>query len=312
MHEIPVNVTISLMLWNLCNFRCEHCMYSSGPDIESKERMREDVLLQALEMRNTLYDNRCNVEWNLIGGEPTLDMEFFEQVLNFIASHNDEDGIAMTTNGWWLASEERTRQFFNAVTRYVDPNGMASVGGMSVRISDDKWHAAFRPDWLKDHEKFVGQLESVWEYAPDFQIQYRTTYYCDSCDWTGDGRPDGCPECGGDDIYEDEVEEVGNIPEPHEANPWIHIDPPWTNEDYITPTGRGYNVGRRNECSSVTGLTVRPDGQIWDYCCRGSQLKGGTVWDDPLELLEKAVQFLNACGPECSSCHELWEEWASS
>lgn len=308
-------VVVNLMLTNKCNFECAHCFYECSPKLQ-EGYMSADTLDKARVFIETLLNADIQVSVNFIGGEPTLNMKEFERCLNYMGGlQGDGCEFQMTTNGWWLKKEESTRRFFSIIAPYIDTE--SPEYGMTIRISQDRFHDEFRPNWLHG-AKLQNRLNSVWEMDdPYFSIFTKEKWMCNECGEEGTGCEYECPECESEDIYIDEEILLPLIESPQDCFPWIYVErlsDNNTDESYVIPQGRGSNVGY-NDAGGGKGhctkgvITFRSTGVLSDICCRGSNCPMGTVDDDPFVLLEMARRFGEEAKPNCFECRNQWKNW---
>lgn len=324
-------ITFTLMLTEQCNFKCGHCFYSCGPD-GKKGYMKPSVYLAALDQIFAISDRieHPNIKINLIGGEPTLNMDEFEAALSTVFDWLQCEyisGLEITTNGWWLHKEEDTIKFFGAISNVVPESYLGLDNGFVVRVSNDAWHDEFRPDRLKS-DNDVTQTRDRLKYALsdtwDSYILFGTNLLCEECEvafkeWVIENGDD-CPisGCSGD-IYEDEFIHTSYVlPNPEESTEhedWIYVEKHNGDPSMIMPLGRGEAMGsndkcRHGGCNAKYGgyLTYRPDGTLSDICCSGSEFPAGTCHDDPFELLAMAMDF-GEQQASCYGCHEDAKKW---
>lgn len=306
-------VTISLMLTRRCNFECEHCFYECGPRFRG---YMGDVVLgavygQVLRLQGLGIQPRIN----LIGGEPTLNLDKFACILDRTMGWGVS--VEMTTNGWWMHRPDTARRFFQAVVSHVDPDGEGAGGGFfSVRVSNDTFHDQFRPVWLQGGDRLAHKLESYWEFDED-GVFYKEIPTCGECGREHRWMPDGeqCTKRGCDGVVEYETEVVMDpLPRPRRSDPWIYVQE-HTGTQYVIPTGRGQYCGGSNDRGKTlkgycnAGLTYLPNGKLMDVCCSGSWCEFGDARDDPVLLLELARRFVRQVGPSCWGCRDDAKEW---
>lgn len=302
--------TLCLLLTRRCNFRCDHCMYDCGKNFRGY--MKNSTLRLVKSQVDRLIELEIYPGVNLVGGEPTLNLMRFGQILSEVMTWDVQ--VEMTTNGWWLHSTPKnTRGFFDAVRRHVSSDGEGVSGGFSVRISNDSHHDSFRPDWITRTKKSLQHtLSGLWEYDGD-GIFWKSTPTCDTC-WSEFRQvpDDEMCKCGGEVHYEEE-EICQRPPAPCDGDPWIHVEPHGGHER-VLPQGRGEMWGETGpgtpKCHYAgDALTYLPNGKLMDICCRGSWCEFGDVGDDPLLLLELSTLFARDATKRCMGCRENAADW---
>ena len=71
--EARPHVLINLLLTHKCNLKCAHCMMEAGPD-RPAAYMSEDAWLDIAGFAAELKQLGLSVEYNMVGGEPTLNL----------------------------------------------------------------------------------------------------------------------------------------------------------------------------------------------------------------------------------------------
>lgn len=304
------NLTISLLLTRRCNFECSHCFYECGPYFRGY--MGDKVLYAVKDQVALLQSLDIGVTINLIGGEPTLNLDKFGHILDRVMSW--DVSVEMTTNGWWLHKPSTTRKFFNAVRRHVDLDGTSDW--FSVRISNDSRHDVFRPPYLRKKDALSFRLAALWEYDED-GVFYKQTPTCTECGHEYRNMPEyeECTQSRCDGYVEYEQEEIAQRPPmPHEHAPWIYVESNKFGER-VVPTGRGQYCGNisdhgdKHPGSCLNGLSYLPNGKLMDICCMGSWCEFGTVYDHPVMLLELAQRFVKQVKPNCWNCRDDAKAW---
>jgi hypothetical protein len=296
-------VTINLLVTLQCTLACRHCFFGCSPKgSQGREDlgtvyMSNDVLGAVWVMVQRFQELDVNVEVNVIGGEPTINLNRFSEIMDIVGSWGVK--VTMVTNGWWLARPETSRRFFQAIQHLVDTDGDPEES-ISVRISNDAWH----DEWRK--QKLMNDISCLWrdsDYAEWVCEDYEM--YCSNCGRTQE-TGDVCEECE-NATFRDYYNHI--VPEPNPNGPWIHME----QEKQYTPIQSGYCqvAGSEITCDSNShyDLSFEPDGALMDICCRGSYLRAGTVYDDPIELLCYADMFLQDKHPRCGTCMEDAREW---
>jgi len=79
-----------------CNYRCKYC-YLEEEDLKSKEKLNLNCLSSLL---NTLTDISNNIKISILGGEPTLDVDYLRDLLKTINNYQLAiKEIKISTNG---------------------------------------------------------------------------------------------------------------------------------------------------------------------------------------------------------------------
>jgi len=316
-------ISICLLLTEQCNFQCRHCFYSAGPNKPPKY-IADTVLTKVQAMLSALkHDYEIdNINVNLIGGEPTLNLDKFEHVFKTVSrwTSNGLCQLEMTTNGWWLHKLSAAKRFMEIMAQHAPGWGLDE--GFTVRISNDQYHDEFRPhgETSKHLEQILYGLWEPWEWNGESPF-FETRYECPKCYEKFDEYHDGCPKCDCDYLENLEIETFNwSIPpapqHQGEGEAWIYVE----NQKYhsgphsVTPIGRGAefganDIGKKFKSCGGNTLTFTPNGKLTDVCCRGSNLGIGTADDDPIVLLAMAQNFFERQRPTCYSCHKEAETW---
>lgn len=110
-----------IVLSNLCNFRCLHCVTSSGPSEKNKYLISDFEITTLIRwIKNESHIKRIHFS----GGEPTLFLDIIEK----FQSELPEKSYAMTSNGWFGKNSEK---IFSKIKLDV------------LYISYDKFHEPF-------------------------------------------------------------------------------------------------------------------------------------------------------------------------
>lgn len=301
------SVIISLLITQQCNFRCAHCMY--GDLLGPSPYMSNEVLQAVWRQVQTLQQYGAMVRINLIGGEPTINLNEFKRILDEVASWPDVT-VEMTTNGHFLYRDVLATRFFEIVSPYVHDETLV------IRVSNDQYHNEFRkiPVDIASLDDRIGEL--IYKEVPYLAECFNCNeeYELDS-DFTGDFL---CPECN--EICEisweyDEYNTAIDLPPIDESSPWIYIEMYKRGADHVIKIGNAESWGNinwsyHNGCSSgYNVLSYDVDGNLLDICCRGSRLRIGSVNDDPYVLLTLANDFIETKHPTCDTCWDLAEEY---
>jgi hypothetical protein len=332
MHD---HIVVNLWLTEQCNFECGHCFYMMSPR-SPKGYMSDEMLAKLRGFVLTLREKyRANVDVNLIGGEPTLNLKEFKRCLDYVMQWQNDTSLGgisfeMTTNGWWLSKPKWTVEFFEAVLPHVAEE---YGDGLIIRVSDDSYHMPFRPGFLKNKrvKPVLGELlengrindEPVfWSETAVCECGYEGSYY----EWNG------CPKCGKEDWTDIKEEYLlsHDIPSVEEGAPWIYADQPdiqrfsrydkGRQDDYswVVPSNDGCDWGKsdkgaRGQChTGVQEVTFDPKGVHRDGCCSGSDMQFSTIDDDPLVVLGLNNTFTRTSQPTCRSCRSEAEAYKDS
>jgi len=129
-----------------CNFKCDHCQYSSGPKVESLIPIgaAKDYLSQLPGLETESL--------GISGGEPTL-YPHLDEVISYADSLRRETGypeeIYMNTNGSWAASEEHALKRLRTLKH---------IGLDKLRVSDGVLHGKFnQQQQIKNLRNIRGQ-----------------------------------------------------------------------------------------------------------------------------------------------------------
>lgn len=301
-------------------------MYAAGPKLPGIY-MTPSVMSQIISAMEDIKQelvlagrtHECaRVSYNLVGGEPTLDMDSFATCVQYAAFKDLE--LEMTTNGWWLRSAETTAQFLRAVRPWY-----LKFNDGSIRISDSAYHRSFRtpeeirvlawPGW-----KRATSSEDVWDLM--------------ECLKYGDGPVDSvaCPECEAqvaEDDFDDHTQNGCSVSfdtlrellleaqDRHRESYLsellqnqlagmlsgrdlsIYVDQQGTEADQISPVGRARanhitatQDGPCGKHENELKFTFQPDGSIYDFCCSGGKIAGGHARDGS-QLLYNHLDFMS-------------------
>jgi hypothetical protein len=294
--EIKDTTTLSVLLTKQCNFRCDHCGYSAGPD-EEKGYIQHDEIVKVRSMISTLNDVGISVRLNLVGGEPTLNLKEFERVFNAFSGWGYNYTIEMTTNGWWLKDDETAKEFM----RIISENTTDYEDELSVRISSGVYHDYYQPPFLHGKANKEWRLQELWDC-----VFFERKLFCNDCGEEVDDLE--CPDCDNDNIECIYKEPDFNIPPNPEEEGWIFVS---DTDDIrsLVPIGRGADCASSNTaCKAGNNLSFYPDGTIADICCSFGGPKIGTLDDNPLVLLALARAY-KKLRPNCCSCMGMAEKW---
>jgi len=127
--ETPINMVLALMVTEQCNFHCGHCMVNSSHEYSC---VSEEIIERFL---HTLRIGHPD-EVYLLGGEPLLHIDVVEKLTAQIKPYCRN--IMIFTNGTFLLNSHLKQK--------VDDLGV------SIRISDDRFH---RAQWSQKLEQAI-------------------------------------------------------------------------------------------------------------------------------------------------------------
>jgi hypothetical protein len=297
-------VGINLLLTKKCNFKCDQCMFRSGPQ-EQSLYMSYDVWSQILSFASQLGELGLQVEYNMVGGEPTLNMPKFKDFCTWIGYDAHEHQVEMTTNGWWLKHVDNIVSFTQAV-------GMMALKDQlsSIRISDSPFHTPWRS------EKAAARMRTLIGGRLDDYIT----------EWAWEDRDDGSGDLDSDE-RDEQVYRGLDSSKVSAVSKLTHVDCQRGGHDGVTPTGRAgdFQLGAASgHCQRHDSIlfTFNPDGSLHDFCCNGGKVKAGHA-SDGLALLWRRISYMdfihrkvptheNKSGERCRQCEYLGREWRKS
>lgn len=269
--ESSPHVLINLLLTHKCNLKCAHCMMEAGPD-RPAAYLSEDAWLDIAGFAAELKQLGLSVEYNMVGGEPTLNLNEFERVCNLLASTGD--CVEMTTNGWWMADVRNINKVAKALLPLLESQQMESV-----RISNSAYHDTWRSKGWK----------------PSRIANYKPALVDNLWDWSSE---DGLLGALDEDtlIYDEEMawrtrlnhHAIGLLDEV------LHADK--QDAHGVTSTGRALEnqlTWKSSSCGRYDRLmfTFNPDASIHDLCCNGGKVAAGHAREN-LALLWRRFDYL--------------------
>lgn len=144
-----LNNSINIILGYACNYRCKHCITSSGPDQKNSRVSDEEIQT----LCQTIRDHQPRVLL-FTGGEPTL----FPEIINTIVKAHptrETAKIMITTNGWYGKSEsdiEKTLCQINELN--------------AVQMSFDIFHG---------NESKISYVKNIADYCRKQNIEFTVT-----------------------------------------------------------------------------------------------------------------------------------------
>ena len=107
--ETPVLKSLCLHIAHDCNLRCGYCFAGTGDFGGKRALMSKEIAEQAVEFAIKGSKQRHNLELDLFGGEPLMNMPVVRHVINYVRKREKETGknikLTLTTNGTLLTDE---------------------------------------------------------------------------------------------------------------------------------------------------------------------------------------------------------------
>jgi MoaA/NifB/PqqE/SkfB family radical SAM enzyme len=102
---------LNVILGYFCNYKCGHCVSSSGPQRRKDEMTEEDF-----ERLKSGMQARPPTLLLFTGGEPTLSIPAMNRVISL---HPDPSSaqVAITTNGWFASSAQKIASILSQITQ---------------------------------------------------------------------------------------------------------------------------------------------------------------------------------------------------
>jgi len=294
-------------------------MFSSHPMPKAKERwMSNEDISDVLTLAREFADLNYTVSINLIGGEPTKDLDQFARIIDCLDTRSGNDfRFEMTTNGWWLRSWETLCRFAWIVVPFMRSHGL------SIRISNDEYHDPFRSYTEKqiittkefNWADYTARRSSSDKLQNALEFRYETwepaaEVHCPSCDAVLASQH--CDKCG-EDISDDDYNETrdraydilgsGQISELAESckDGSLFVETRLSGSQRVSPVGRalhngigyqGTNCWGSTESSPV--FTIDPGGIIQGICKVGGHVPAGHVKDGAWQLYAMAYAYIMA------------------
>lgn len=265
-------------------------------------------------------DCKPGLNFNLVGGEPTLDLDAFYEICRWLPFKLKYEGIyadlSMTTNGWWLADPRTFKKFMRCVRELK----LSDIEKVDIRIS----HSAYHAQWQSELHRRINET-ILRRQAADLPMDAETMQEfltddlereCPGCGWrfkrSEHALYEGCPECG---EPEDGLNEAHAVDTEADV-PWsmFQMFEEWNNTDRdsriyverqsidgkkISPVGRAKNpyvpAMQDSSCGPATSelkFTFAPDGSIYDFCCNGGKVPNAGHARDGSQLLYRHIDFM--------------------
>jgi hypothetical protein len=302
-------VTVNLLLTRRCDVSCAHCMYAASPKMPGVYMSYKD-LNDIQDFVRQITDAGISVSVNMVGGEPTYDMEEFARCYDHISRWSDVS-LEMTTNGSWLRSLKSAARFAQIIWREL------SSEQLKVRISHSEFHMQFRKAekrfFKTDRTADFSKLDLLLE-LKDYDEQAAVT--CDDCGGVLERDDEGacdeeykCNKCGlphsERTYYEAQNTAIDRIPGVSLLHYFTDSEAVWIDQYHTQRSGRTSPVGRANKewwatqdgsCHAYEDVkfTFMPGGQLYDPCCNGGKVNLGHASEGFLKLFARRYAYMVA------------------
>ncbi len=133
----PVLKSLCLLVAHDCNLRCGYCFADTGDFGGGRLLMTKEVAKKAVEFAITGSKKRHNLELDLFGGEPLMNMPVVKYIVEYVRKREQETGkaikLTLTTNGTLLTDE---------IVKFLDDNQVMLVLSLD---GSKKTHDRMRP-----------------------------------------------------------------------------------------------------------------------------------------------------------------------
>lgn len=296
-----------------CNYTCKHCAHSCSPK-KSAKYVSNEYLSRIVEIAKSFINNGgCSI--TIGGGEPTINLNEFERIIEFIMPLVEDSAIKinMVTNGWWLFDNDTCRKFLRIVAPYVLDGYESSL---TVSVSNDIHHKKFHPKHIPDIAGLIKD-DGFW-----FDIINQSSYVCLNCEHENAEFFDICPKCDSEEIEENYIYDrrlsLFSQNSFNSNDSWIFAHSS-ENNDIVYPSGRGKKIATFDCSRYCFNNTLQYDisGNVVGFCCRGLQHPLGTLEDDPV-ILSYAISYMleisksekSFTGYDCKKY--FYKEWIKS
>jgi sulfatase maturation enzyme AslB (radical SAM superfamily) len=133
-------VTLTLLLTERCNYRCQHCLYACGPS-KSDLYMPDSVLEHAARAVQECSALEDGLVLNFIGGEISIDSTELARVVTWVTGLDAFFRVSMVTNGWFLQSPKTLAKIAEALRPSGRSTRTACASAFPIRhgmISSDR------------------------------------------------------------------------------------------------------------------------------------------------------------------------------
>lgn len=168
--EEPILKSLCLHVAHDCNLRCGYCFADTGDFGSHRALMSKEVAQKAIEFAIKGSKKRHNLELDLFGGEPLMNMPVVKFIVDYVRKREKETGknikLTLTTNGTLLTDE---------IVTYLNDNRVMLVLSLD---GSKKTHDHMRPypGHLGSFDKAVEGFKKVIESRRGRNYYLRGTY----------------------------------------------------------------------------------------------------------------------------------------
>lgn len=168
--EEPILKSLCLHVAHDCNLRCGYCFADTGDFGGHRALMSKEVAQKAIEFAIKGSKKRHNLELDLFGGEPLMNMPVVKFIVDYVRKREKETGknikLTLTTNGTLLTDE---------IVTYLNDNRVMLVLSLD---GSKKTHDHMRPypEHLGSFDKAVEGFKKVIESRRGRNYYLRGTY----------------------------------------------------------------------------------------------------------------------------------------
>ena len=168
--EEPILKSLCLHVAHDCNLRCGYCFADTGDFGGHRALMSKEVAQKAIEFAIKGSKKRHNLELDLFGGEPLMNMPVVKFIVDYVRKREKETGknikLTLTTNGTLLTDE---------IVTYLNDNRVMLVLSLD---GSKKTHDHMRPypGHLGSFDKAVEGFKKVIESRRGRNYNLRGTY----------------------------------------------------------------------------------------------------------------------------------------
>ena len=168
--EEPILKSLCLHVAHDCNLRCGYCFADTGDFGGHRALMSKEVAQKAIEFAIKGSKKRHNLELDLVGGEPLMNMPVVKFIVDYVRKREKETGknikLTLTTNGTLLTDE---------IVTYLNDNRVMLVLSLD---GSKKTHDHMRPypGHLGSFDKAVEGFKKVIESRRGRNYYLRGTY----------------------------------------------------------------------------------------------------------------------------------------